>query len=118
MSIRYREVVKLPEHLRRGKQHIVIYDSQENKKVFSEGCSNCFVVHGQMSIVDWADMIEDFNSGAIRTLIIHKSRALTGWRVHKSFEDTDVVFTFAPTYQERLNAWGRLRFFNMTDLVL
>lgn len=118
MSIRYREVVKLPEHLRRGKQHIVLYVSREHLKVFSEGCDNCFVVHSQMSHTDWVDMLEDFNSGVIKTLVIDKSRGLSGWMVDKSIDEVDVVFTEAPSYRERLKAFGRLKHFRRTDLIL
>lgn len=118
MSVRYREVVKLPEHLRRGKQHIVVYESEAMKKVFAEGCNNCFVVHSQMTKGDWVDMIEDFNSGSIKTLVVHKSRAASCWLVDKSIDEVDVVFTEAPTYRERLKAFGRLKHFRRTDLIL
>ncbi len=118
MNIRYNEVVKSPEHLRKNKQHIVIYDTHENCNMFSESCNNCYTLHSAMTVVDWEAMLEDFNTGELTTLVMNKSQGLFGWKVDKNFNEVDVVFTFTPTYHERLNALARLRHFKMSDLIL
>lgn len=101
-------IIKKPNQLTRGKQHIVVYDTHANRNIFAESCSNCFVVHGQMTHKEWVDMLYDFTHGFITTLIISKLR-INGWRLYMDPASVDVFFTYDANQCDLLQAKARIR---------
>lgn len=116
--VRFKRVVGGMSDLRPGKQHLVVCDTPDTQRNFSESCNNCFAVYPGMTRVEWDAMIHDFNEGNIRTLIVNKVQAMSGWKVDKHTDDVDVVFTYRPEHYDILRASARLKHFHPRDVQL
>lgn len=107
-EVGFKRIIKKPEDLRQNKQHIVVYETKDSRDLFAESCNNCFVVHHAMTVNEWAAMIEDFVSGQIDTLIIHKTR-MQGWYIALPSSQVDIVYTYRVNFHEIQQGLARLR---------